>query len=104
MLMTQKSSETWNGIPRDRIEWNPTIDYGKCNGCLSCFRKCTHGVYSLSEGKPKVTSPKNCVVGCTGCESVCPQKAISHPPKKYLQELSKHKDFRIGCECGGRCI
>ena len=101
--MTQKSSETWNGIPREKINWHPTIDYKKCNRCLSCFRKCTHGVYSLSDGKPKVTSPKNCVVGCTGCQSVCPSGAISHPPASYLEELAGKRAPGMTCNYGGRC-
>lgn len=96
------SKEAWFGIPREKINWHPTIDYNKCNSCLSCFRKCTHGVYSVVNGKPKVTSPKKCVVGCTGCHSVCLTGAISHPPKEYLQKLSKHKDFKVECNCGGK--
>ena len=102
-MMMAKSDEMWKGMPREKINWHPTIDYRKCNGCLSCFRKCKHGVYSLSDGKPKVTSPKNCVVGCSGCQSVCPAGAISHPPKSYLETLAKKDASEISCKCGGEC-
>jgi NAD-dependent dihydropyrimidine dehydrogenase PreA subunit len=95
--------ETWKGIERDKIKWFPTIDYDKCTGCMACLEKCSHNVYSEENGKPKVKNPNNCVVGCTGCDEVCPQKAISHPSKEYLKKLTKHKDFKIECSCGDCC-
>ncbi|MFW5991328.1 MAG: ATP-binding protein [Candidatus Nanoarchaeia archaeon] len=94
-------TENWFGIPREEIDWHPTIDYEKCSGCISCMDKCSHGVFTAYEGKPKVVEPKNCVVGCTGCQSVCPEGAITHPSKEYLKELTKRDDFEIGCNCGG---
>ena len=97
------SEKEWFGIPREQIDWFPAIDYASCTGCMACVKKCSHGVYGESNGKPKVVAPKNCVVGCTGCELACPQKAISHPPKDYLQKLVKRKDFKTGCACGGEC-
>ena len=96
-----KPVETWNGIPREKINWHPTINYRKCDGCLSCFRKCKHGVYSLSDGKPKVTSPRNCVVGCTGCQSLCPAGAISHPSESYLEGLTGKHGSELSRKCGG---
>lgn len=93
----------WFGILREEIDWFPTIDYEKCSGCLACVRKCSNGVYAEEESRPKVINPKNCVVGCTGCDEICPQKAISHPPKEYLEELIKCDDFKMGCSCGGNC-
>jgi len=92
----------WFGIPIKKIDWFPAIDYNKCIGCMACVNKCTHGVYAEKDGKPKVVKPKNCVVGCTGCEPICPQNAISHPPKSYLEKLSKRKGIKIGCQCGGK--
>ena len=35
-----------------------------------------------------------------GC-SKCPQKAISHPPKSYLNNLAKNA--KPACSCGGKC-
>lgn len=79
-------SETWFGIPRESIEWFPKIDYDKCISCMACLNKCTHDVYAEVESKPKVVNKNNYVVGCTGCQN----NAISHPPKEYLQRLSKN--------------
>ncbi len=93
----------WFGIPREEIDWFPTIDSKKCDGCLKCVEKCANGVLVKESGKPKVANEKNCVVGCTGCDEICPQKAISHPPKEYLEELVKRDDFKMGCNCGGNC-
>ena len=93
--------ETWNGIDRAKIKWFPTINYKKCIGCLACLQKCSHNVYIKKDGKPKVINPNNCVVGCTGCDDVCPQKAISHPPKSYLNNLAKNA--KPACSCGGKC-
>ena len=96
-------NEKWFGIPREEIDWFPKIDEEKCINCMACFEKCSHGVYSKENEKPKVVNPKNCVVGCTGCDEICPQKAISHPSKEYLEELVKRDDFKRGCNCGGDC-
>jgi len=96
--------EMWFGIPREEIDWFPIIDYKKCVQCGSCIRKCKRGVYEENaDGSPKVVKPKNCVVGCTGCQAVCPAGAISHPPGKYLEELAKKKDSKAGCDCRGKC-
>jgi len=94
--------EKWFGIPREEIDWFPTINYEKCTGCMACVKKCSNGVYGERKGKPKVVKPKNCVVGCTGCEPVCPVGAISHPPREYLEKLAKRKDFKVGCNCGAK--
>lgn len=94
-------NEKWFGIPRNEIDWYPTIDYSKCIGCMACIHKCKHGVYAVVDGKPKITAQENCVVGCTNCQSLCKNKAISFPPKSYLHELTKRKEFnhRFSCEC-----
>lgn len=62
--------ESWLGIPRDEIEWFPTIDYKKCTGCLACVKKCSRGVYSADEKtkKPLVVDKLGCAVGCRGVQ------------------------------------
>jgi len=99
--MPQKPDDkkVWFGIPRDEIEWFPTIDTEKCIACLTCVRFCKQGVYAEVDGKPKVVNPQNCVVGCRGCESACPMRAISHPSDEYLEALKKNKksDEISGC-------
>ncbi|NBB90128.1 MAG: hypothetical protein GVY23_02855 [Spirochaetes bacterium] len=27
---------TWKGIPREEIDWNPTVDTDRCVGCGMC--------------------------------------------------------------------
>lgn len=97
-------TEKWFGIDRNEIQWFPVIDYDKCISCLACLNKCTHGVYVEVDGKPSVMDKNNCVVGCTGCDKICPAKAISHPPKEYLERLSRRNDFNASCNCSsGNC-
>ena len=40
--------------------------------------------------RPIVTNPYNCVVLCTGCDSICPAGAISHPTKKKTKDAIKN--------------
>jgi len=81
------SDRNWHGIPRNEIEWYPKIDKEKCTNCMTCVKFCHSGVYEATDGKAIVTKPYNCIVGCAGCDSICPNGAISHPPKEYLVEL-----------------
>jgi NAD-dependent dihydropyrimidine dehydrogenase PreA subunit len=96
--MTNKK-EIWHGINRKNIDWFPTVDYSKCTGCLACIKKCTRGVYAVKKGKPVVVSLTNCAVGCTGCDVICPARAISHQPKKSLAKFIGKNT--CGCNCKG---
>lgn len=75
-------------VPREQIPWHPSIDEDACIGCRLCFEFCKHGTYSWCEhtGKPKVTSPESCVVGCSTCAAQCPTEAISFPPLSILRQ------------------
>lgn len=92
--MMRMSQETWHGIPRDKIPWYPTIEYAKCVSCGKCVEYCTLGTYAFEEknGKkqPIVKYPNNCVVLCTGCDSICPEGAITHPSKEQTREAIKN--------------
>jgi NAD-dependent dihydropyrimidine dehydrogenase PreA subunit len=96
------AEEKWRGIPRNKIPWYPSIDYEKCVGCGRCIDYCKLGVYELDEknGKqrPVVKNPYNCVVLCSGCDSICPAGAIKHPSNKVSREtignLRKAYSFR----------
>jgi NAD-dependent dihydropyrimidine dehydrogenase PreA subunit len=48
--------------------------------------------FAESNGKkqPVVVNPYNCVVLCSGCDSVCPAEAIKHPSKRETRELIKN--------------
>ena len=68
-------------VPREKIPWFPSIDEEKCDGCRACFKFCQHGVYAWDEKSNivKVVQPFGCVVGCSGCQSLCAAGAISFP-------------------------
>jgi NAD-dependent dihydropyrimidine dehydrogenase PreA subunit len=87
------TQESWYGVPRDKIPWYPTIDYEKCVSCGKCVEYCTLGTYAFEEKngkkKPIVKNPNNCVVFCSGCDSISPAGAISHPSKKQTRETIK---------------
>jgi NAD-dependent dihydropyrimidine dehydrogenase PreA subunit len=82
------SEEKWHGIPRSKIPWFPSIDYEKCLRCGKCVEYCKLGTYEFEEKenkRPLVKNPNNCVVMCSGCDSICPVGAITHPSKKEFQ-------------------
>ena len=85
------SEETYEGVPRKKIPWYPTIDYEKCISCGKCVEYCHLGVYEFEENQGKkrslVKNPNNCVVFCTGCEEQCPASAITHPSKEKTQKI-----------------
>jgi len=90
------SEEMYEGVPRHKIPWYPTIDYDKCISCGACVNYCTaggFGVYAFEEkdGKkrPVVKNPYNCIVFCRGCEDkdVCPTGAITHPSEEETQAI-----------------
>jgi len=87
------SEETYEGVPRKKIPWYPTIDYEKCISCGKCVEYCTLGVFESEEKEGKkrsvVKNPNNCVVFCTGCEEQCPVGAITHPSKQKTQKIIK---------------
>ncbi|MBF4691786.1 4Fe-4S binding protein [Fusibacter sp. Q10-2] len=75
--------------PRAEIDWNPTIDYSKCNGCQICVHFCPKNVYAVTDQKPVVKSPTSCVLLCSRCMQKCPNKAIRFPDKAdYVQYIS----------------
>ncbi len=91
------SEETFMGVPRDKIDWKPTIDYSKCDYCMECFDFCPHKVYEKRENEEKklvVANPNNCVVFCRACGKTCGPDALTFPNKA---DVSKHiKEIRGG--------
>lgn len=71
-------------VPRDEIEWYPSIDHEKCTCCRACYSFCPRGVFSIAPGGEAVlvTNPYACVVLCTGCVPRCPHGAISFPRRE----------------------
>lgn len=85
------SDDTFMGVPREKIPWLPTIDYGKCDFCMECDKFCPHQVYARQEGEMKlmVANPTNCVVFCRACAKTCGPEALSFPNKPEIIALIK---------------
>lgn len=66
-------------IPREEIPWFPTIDEGLCTNCGVCIGFCANEVYALNDMQTRVAAPYNCIVGCSGCETLCTPGAIRFP-------------------------
>ncbi|MCW4025248.1 MAG: 4Fe-4S dicluster domain-containing protein [Candidatus Bathyarchaeota archaeon] len=88
------SQDQYEGIPRNKIAWDPKIDYQTCIACGKCVEFCHTHAFTTEEvqGKKRtVVIPNRCVVFCRGCEDICPVRAISHPDeeatKKTINQL-----------------
>lgn len=76
-----------DGIPREEIDWGPTIDEAACReGCRVCLDFCKQGVYGLVDGRVLVTERTSCVVGCAHCASLCEAGAIAFPSLADLRK------------------
>jgi NAD-dependent dihydropyrimidine dehydrogenase PreA subunit len=78
-----------SSISREKIPWFPTVDAGLCDGCGICVDFCSHGVFARDDtsGRVGVIHPFGCVVGCNGCESLCPRKALTFPDLEAVQAV-----------------
>ena len=79
--------QLYQGIPREEIPWFPMIDPERCDNCLKCLDFCPYDVYEAVEGKLDVARPLNCLVGCSNCQRICPQKAIVFMERRDLNML-----------------
>jgi len=87
----------WKGVPREEIDWSPTIDETKCVGCGMCVTTCGRDVFDFDVEKKKATvaRPLQCMVGCSSCESWCVFEAISFPDKKRVRDFIKEKKILL---------
>lgn len=85
--------DKWHGVPRDEIDWYPTVGFELCIGCGLCVLGCGSAVYTFDfkKNKPVVVAPLKCKVGCVTCQNTCPRHAISFPPLSYLHRIIKKK-------------
>jgi len=90
------SETTFMGVPREKIDWSPRIDYNKCNYCMECVKFCPHNVFEVRENENQklvVKNPENCVVFCRACGKTCGVDALSFPDKnettRQIKEIRK---------------
>jgi len=76
------------GVPRNEIDWGPTIDANKCVGCGVCLN-CGRSVFEWKDGKSVVVRRGDCVVGCSTCGNLCQGRCISFPPLGDLRRFYK---------------
>jgi ferredoxin len=82
--------EEYEGIPRNKISWDPKIDYDKCISCGKCVDFCHMNAFKSEkkDGQKKtLVTPNACVVFCRGCEDICPVGAITHPSEEETQKI-----------------
>jgi ferredoxin len=85
--------DTWCGIDRKTIQWNPVVDETKCVGCGLCVTTCGRSVYryDFENSKSKVVEPSHCMVACNTCANLCPVGAISftegETPREKAQKI-----------------
>jgi len=78
------SESSFMGVPREKIDWSPRVDFSKCNYCMECVEFCPHKVFEVHEEEAQkfvVKNPDNCVVFCRACSKTCGLDAISFPDK-----------------------
>jgi NAD-dependent dihydropyrimidine dehydrogenase PreA subunit len=97
--MSETPKPAWHGIPRENIQWHPTLITESCVGCGLCVTSCGKNVYSFDyeTNKPVVAAPQACMVGCTTCAVLCTQDAIEFPSVGYVRQIiRKNKLVREG--------
>jgi len=93
------SESTFMGVPREKIDWSPRIDYGKCNYCMDCVEFCPHNVFEVNDAAERkliVKNPNNCVVFCRACSKTCGPDAIDFPSKSettaHIKKIRKEAE------------
>jgi CDP-4-dehydro-6-deoxyglucose reductase len=95
-----KYLKPWHGVPRETIDWHPTVDEAACIGCGTCVTGCSRLVYrfDFARAKSVVADPLNCMVGCTTCANTCPTHAIHFPPLENVFALERQQAVRHAIE------
>lgn len=90
-MSNTSNNNAWHGIPREQINWHPTIVADRCVGCGLCATSCGRNVYAFDyeANKPVVVAPQMCMVGCTTCATICTQDAIEFQSTGYIRQVIK---------------
>jgi len=93
-------TKPWHGVPRETIDWHPTVDADACIGCGTCVTGCGRMVYryDFEHRKSVVAEPLNCLVGCSTCANTCPTHAITFPPLSTVFHLEALPEVRHAIE------
>ena len=78
-LSDPRFTQPWHGVPREQIDWAPTIEPELCNGCGLCVTSCGRAVfrYDYENRMAVVTESFQCMVGCVTCANTCPTDAFN---------------------------
>ncbi len=83
----------WHGVPRASIDWHPSVDPKRCNGCGACVVTCGEKRnvfgYDPVHRKAVVMFPENCMVGCNNCQVACLWDAVSFPDREAARRLAE---------------
>jgi NAD-dependent dihydropyrimidine dehydrogenase PreA subunit len=76
-------------VPREKVDWFPTINNEVCIGDQECFNFCKNDVFVWGEAadRPVVANPYKCVLGCNACMQICPVDAIMFPSQQELRRM-----------------
>ena len=88
-----KFQNPWHGIPRQEIEWYPTVVDDRCVGCGLCVTSCGRKVFAFDYDRNRavVANPYNCMVGCTTCSTVCTRDALEFPSPGYIRQVIRNE-------------
>lgn len=80
-------------MPRDEIDWHPTVDEQLCDGCGVCVTGCGRAVfgYDYEREKAVMLEPLHRMVGCVTCSNVCLRGAVSFPSVDSLRDLMERR-------------
>ena len=89
MEANAKFIKPWHGIPREEIDWYPTVVAERCIGCGVCVTSCGRQVFAFDfeENVAVVAHPMQCMVGCTTCATLCTRDAIEFPSRGFIRQL-----------------
>jgi len=92
-MSTNVTIQSWHGIPREEIDWFPTVVAERCIGCGLCVTTCGRKVYRFDyeHNIVVVTAPYQCMVGCSTCAMICPREAIEFPSRGFIQQVIREK-------------
>jgi NAD-dependent dihydropyrimidine dehydrogenase PreA subunit len=92
-MVTSTNNNQWHGIPRENIQWHPTVVTERCIGCGMCVTSCGRGVYAFDYdgNQPVVFKPQMCMVGCTTSAAICTRDAGEFPSNGYIRQIIRER-------------